>query len=178
VRQDRVAQAWLMSRVDAECAATLRALVDNLAERLATAAGEAVSVRRLGPGGVLRPLVAHHPDPRRATEMQAVMGRTEDASRGLWAPVVRDGVVVRWSALAGRRDASPSSPQSEFIDAHAITAVIGAPLLREERVIGGVALVRFGVDRPFLDADEDLLLGFATRLAVVVDTLEVVDPVD
>nr|WP_237448608.1 GAF domain-containing protein [Nocardioides flavescens] len=162
------------SRVDGAGSAALRELVDALSRLLATAVGDAVAVRRLDSNGGLVPLAAHHPDSGRTASMRAVMARTEDSSEGLWAPVVRRGETVRWSAQ--RTPTAPSSRQTAFIDAWSVQAVVGMPVVSGERVIGGAALVRFGVARDFSADDEDMLSLLASRLGPVLELLDAYDP--
>jgi hypothetical protein len=69
------------------------------------------------------------------------------------------------SPVAARPAADPRRPQVQRGDPH--PAAIGAPLFTpSDELVDGVALVRYVVDRPFPDDDEELLADFARRAAL------------
>lgn len=64
----------------------------------------------------------------------------------------------------------------DFIDEHTVRAVLGVPLITGAGgLVGGAALVRYVVDKPFTDADEAVLTAGGRRLAPLLDLRRVLD---
>ena len=163
--------AWLLARVDQQCVAAVEELLRFIAEHLAIAMADAVTVRVLSEDGEsLLPLAAHHPEPMIASAMASIMrGTTQPADSGLWLPVMRDRKPRRWRMPPGYVPAEASEQQAEFLERFPIRAVLAVPVLREDRLIGGVSVVRFAVDQEFTDRDEALVVACAARIADALD---------
>lgn len=169
--EDGAAGAWVLSRIDRWCRDGAATMLRECAEYLAVATGAAVTVRVLSVDGTeLLPVLAHHPDPGRGDAIARVMGETtQSATTGLWRAVVAERQARRWATPPGAPPAEASDAQVAFLDEHPVRAVVGAPLLLDGRVVGGLALVRFTVDRPFTAADEQLLTDAGRWIAPVLD---------
>lgn len=163
--------AWLLTRVDRQCGEAVQDLVEFVAEHLAIATADAVTVRTLSQDGLsLLPVAAHHPDPTTSAAMASVMSQTvQPADSGLWAPVLQERRPQRWSTPEGYVPAEASPKQVAFLERFPIRAVLGVPLIVDDRLVGGVSVVRFSVERPFTNRDEDLVLACATRIAPMLD---------
>jgi GAF domain-containing protein len=161
---------WLLSRVDQRCLDGAEAILRDIVEALAIATADAVAVRVLAEDGQwLLPVVAYHPDPDRSEAITAVMGETPSAATGLWLSVIETRQPRRWRIPPGFVPPEASPRQAEFLGMYPIRAVLGVPLLLEDRVVGSVALIRFSVDQEFTDHDEELLLACGRRLARALD---------
>lgn len=172
------ARQWFLTRSERACRAGLEELFAAVGDHLAIAAAAAVSIRLLSSDGAeLLPVSAHHPDPHREAAMFKVMAdTTQPAGTGLWAVALAKGGPVRWHLENSRPPTEASARQASFISEQAITAVIGLPLSNDAgRVLGGVALVRYGAERPFSDDDEALLVAAGHRLAPLLQLLRALD---
>lgn len=167
------ARGWLRAQLDREVDSSGRTLLSAMTERLSVAAGSAATLWRLSADGEwLSPVAALHPDPGMTAAMTAVMEETAPRTRwGLWRPVVEERRAVRYRVDPGRAPAEASDPQARFLDRFPVTAVLGVPVEHDGRLVGGAALVRYSVPRPFDDADEALLVDFAARAGVVLAML-------
>lgn len=155
--------------MDRRCEAATGTLLHDLVELLAVASGDGASLRALDDDGILLlPVAAHSADPRRDAAMHEVMEQTQRTDEGLWRVVLQQGRTVRWEVDHRSPPGEANSDQAAFILRHAITGVMGTPLVHEGRLVGGLALVRFGTGVPFTDADEDLLTAAAQRIAAVL----------
>ena len=87
--------------------------------------------------------------------MAAVMGETvQPVTSGLWQTVVNTRRPARWHVPPGSPAPVEASPaQVEFFRRFPLRAVLAAPLLLDDRLVGGVSVVRFGTDKPFTDDD-------------------------
>ncbi|RYU11523.1 GAF domain-containing protein [Nocardioides iriomotensis] len=170
---DTTRRDWLLSRVDRAVVEALTGVLQAVTEYVATATSDAVTVRMLSSDGLtLRALTAHHPDAGIADELVAVMRRTDQpADVGLWRPVIAERRPRRWLVPEGRPVAEASERQADFLSRFPVRAVLGVPLLHGDEVLGGVSLVRFVTDRPFDDADEQLVVACAARIAPLVAVL-------
>lgn len=163
------AQRWLLSRVDRSAVDAAVTLLDKIAEQLATATADGVAIRRLASDGhALLPVAAHHPDPDRDAALAVAMGQTMDRENGLWKPVLDGPRPMRWHVPAGSQLAEANEPQARFLARFPVRAVLAVPLVHDGVVVGGVALVRFGSNRPYTEQDEALLTAGALRIAVAV----------
>lgn len=162
-----VRRAWLEDRVDRRVAACLDDALAAAVELLASATGDAASLRALSADGrSLLPVAAHHPDPVVNAAMLEVMERsTQPADSGLWRPVVEHRRPRRYEVEPTKPPPQASAQQREFILRFPVRAVLGVPVLDGEQVLGGVALVRYTDTRPFTDADEGLAAATALRVA-------------
>ena len=159
---------WLLSHVDQLCIEAANLLLEKIADRLAMATNAAVSVRALTPDGqCLIPLIAFHPDPTLREAMAAVMAETQLANHGLWLPVIRERQPRRWRIPPGSPPPEASARQATFLKRFPIRAALAVPLQVEDRVVGGVSLMRF-TDQGFTDHDQALLVAAAERLAPAV----------
>ncbi|MER5673679.1 GAF domain-containing protein [Pseudonocardia alni] len=168
------ASGWLRAQLDREVDCSVHTLLGAMTERLSIAAGSAATLRRLSADGEwLSPVAAHHPDPGMTAAMTAIMEETAPRARsGLWRPVVEERRAVRYRVDPGSTPAEASDEQARFLDRFPVTAVLGVPVEHDGRLVGGTALVRYSVPRPFDDADEALLVDFAARAGVVLAMLE------
>lgn len=109
-----VARSWLVSRIDQRVAETMRGLLEAIAEQLALATSEAVTVRMLSDDGQwLFPVTAHHPAPEMRDAMLAIMDETvQRPDSGLWRVVVEERRTVRWRIPPGEVPADASAQQS------------------------------------------------------------------
>ncbi|WGY04549.1 GAF domain-containing protein [Nocardioides sp. QY071] len=127
----------------------------------------AVTLRGAGPDCTVSPAsLRTRPVPGLTCSREGAVEATEDARRAWLLPRV------------DRRCAEAVERVIEFVAEHLaiatlqrfpIRAVLGVPLLVDERVVGGASVVRFSVDRPFTDQDEALVLACATRIAPMLD---------
>lgn len=163
--------AWLVPRIDRRCAEATATTIDVVAEHLAIATGDAVTVRALSAdGGSLDPVTAHHPDPAIDAAMSSIMSQTVRLpDTGLWAPVIEARRPRRWHIPEGHVPAEASARQASFLQHYPIRAVLGVPLLVDDRLVGGMSVVRFSAGGPFTDHDEALVLACATRIAPMLD---------
>lgn len=167
------ARAWLRAQLDREVDCSVHALLGVMTERLSIAAGSAATLRKLSTDGEwLSPVAAHHPDPGMTAAMTAIMHETAPRARsGLWRPVVEERRAVRYRVDPGTMPAEASERQVRFLDRFPVTAVLGVPVEHDGRLLGGAALVRYSVPRPFDDGDDALLVDFAARAGVVLAML-------
>ena len=175
-RSGAPAERWLLSRVDRSSVDAVTALLHKIAEQLATATADGVSIRRLSPDGrVLVSLAAHHPDPARRAALGEATAQAMDREDGLWKSVIDDKRVVRWHLPPGTRLTRATESQAGFLARFPVRAVLAAPLLHHVDVFGGVALVRFGSDVPYTEQDEALLTACAQRIAAALRFLAQVE---
>lgn len=169
------AQDWLSARVTSTRDIGLRGVLQELVEHLSVATSEAVTLRRLSADGQrLVPVAWFHPDPSARGAIGEIMSHTTDlADAGLWRPVVEQRGPARWHLPPGTAPAQASQEQAQWLHRYPLRAVMGAPVLDGEALLGGVALLRFGRDAPFTDGDEDMLVYFAERVADVLVLLDV-----
>jgi GAF domain-containing protein len=168
---DDPTRLWVLSRLDRAFSEALRGLIELAAEQLSIASGDAVTVRRLSTDRrALVPLLATHPNEAWKVAMEEAMLVTQRADDGLWRPVVGERRPVRWELDAG---APPEAnhEQSDFLTRHPVRAILGAPLIHDGDVVGGLSMVRFAAGRPYADRDEELLVAVAERIAPVVALL-------
>jgi GAF domain-containing protein len=159
---------WLLSHVDQLCIDDANLLLEKIADLLAMATNAAVSVRALTPDGqCLIPLIAFHPDPTIREALAAVMAETQSANHGLWLPVIQERQPRSWRTTPGGHPPEASARQAGFLERFPIRAVLAMPLQVEDRVVGGVSLMRFA-DQGFTDHDQALLVAAAERLAPAV----------
>ncbi|MFC5730837.1 MULTISPECIES: GAF domain-containing protein [Nocardioides] len=162
---------WLLARVDKQCVEAVEELLRFIAEHLAIATSDAVTVRVLSEDRQsLLPLAAHHPEPMIASAMASIMSETtQPADSGLWLPVMQERKPRRWRMPRGYVPAEASEQQAAFLEKFPIRAVLGVPILLDDRLIGGVSVVRFAVDREFTDQDEALVVACASRIAPALE---------
>lgn len=161
---------WLLDRVDRRCVEAVEKLLVDIAEQLSIATWDAVTVRVLSDDGAsLLPLAAHHPSPELASAMAVVMTQTQPATSGLWRPVVETARPIRWHTPQGVLPAEAGDQQNDFLTTYPVRAVMAVPVLVDERLVGGVSVVRFNVDREFTDADEALVVACASRIGHALD---------
>lgn len=176
-----VARAWLLSRIDRRCTRTIAELLNELAEDLSLATADAVTIRRLsGDARSLHHVAAYHPDREMRAALTGVMIRTAQAAdSGLWRPIIGERRVIRWCIREGAAPAEASPGQLEYLRRYPVRAVMGGPAITPEgRLMGGVSLVRFVVDRPFTDDDEVLLSDAALRAALALELDERIAALD
>lgn len=164
---DDVRRAWMTDRVERRSLDAVAGALEAAAELLAVATGDAVSLRVLSDDGrSLLPLAAHHPDPEVNAAMLEVMARSvQPADSGVWRPVVEERRPRRYEVAPGEPPAEASAQQRDFMRRFPVTAIVGAPVLDGDRVLGGASLVRYTDPRPFSDADEEMVVACAVRVA-------------
>ncbi len=163
--------AWLVQRAARTAGADPTAAVVLLAEALAVATGEAVTIRRLTDGGrSLAPVAVHHPDPVLLGAMREVTAATvEAADSGLWRAVLEgEDLVVVPVPADGPPPPTASATQRAFLARWPLRVVAGVGVRHAGRVLGGVSLLRFVDDRPFTDSDLQLLRTTADLVAPVL----------
>lgn len=171
-----VSRRWLLHRIDERCHRAVDDLLVTIAEHIGVATADAVSIRVLGDDGTtLHSVVAHHPVAARAEAMAAAMGTAQLADVGLWRPIIESAEPRRYAIQPGTVPCEASEPQRLFFATHPVRGVLGAPVLSAGRVVGGVAVVRFGVDEPFTDDDEALLVEAAKRIAPALELRKLID---
>lgn len=170
-READARRLWLLSQVDTVCVDAVDTLLSSIVDRLSIATADAVTVRALSEDGrSLLPVAVHHPDPDVRSAMASVMAETvQPADSGLWLPVIEERAPRRWQTPAGEPPAEASGKQADFLRRFPIRAVLGVPLIVDDRIIGGVSVVRFGVDEAFTDEDETLASACAARIAAALD---------
>lgn len=171
------ARAWLLGRVDRQCTSEVLALLDRLTEDLSLATSDAVTLRRLSPDGRwLHPVTAYHPDPEiRAALLEGTTASAEVATTDAWRSVLAERRARRWHVPPGTVPGEAAPAQADHLRRFPVRAALFAPLVTpREDLVGGVALTRYAVDRPFSDAEEQLLVDFAARAALAVDFLRAV----
>lgn len=163
------AHAWVRARADRTVLGAADTLLGTLAAHLSTATGDAVTVRALSPDGrLLLPVAAHDVDADRREAMGRLMTMTASVDEGLWRPVIQQRAPRRWQIPAAEPPGEASPEQRDFMARYPVRAVLGAPLLVGDDLVGGVSLVRFSVTTPFTVGDEDLVVDLAVELAAVV----------
>lgn len=169
------AQDWLSARVSSTRDIGLRGVLQELVEHLSLATSEAVTLRRLSADRQrLVPVAWFHPDPSARGAIGEIMSHTAELSdAGLWRPVVQERRPARWHLPPGSAPALASEEQARWLQRYPLRAVMGAPVVGGEDLLGGVALLRFGRDAPFTDDDEGMLVYFAERVADVLVLLDV-----
>jgi PAS domain S-box-containing protein len=93
---------------------------------------------------------------------------------------VGEGII---GALAARREAevindTSQDPRAQTIpgtDEEAEERLMVAPLLAQDRVIGMTAVWRFGMKRPFTQADLDLLVGLSQQAAAAIESARLLE---
>ncbi|PWJ48843.1 GAF domain-containing protein [Quadrisphaera granulorum] len=168
------AREWLLQKVATTREQRLSELLRELLEQLFLATSEGASLRRLSGDGLRLPPVAwYHPHQELRDSVPRIMEATaavEDS--GTWRSVVRERQVIRYHVPSGRLPVDVSAVQSEVLTRYRVRAGIAAPVIGSaDEVVGGVALIRFGVDAPFTDRDEELLTTFAAEVSGLVDVL-------
>lgn len=167
-----IARAWLLSRIDRRYTRAIAGLLAGLAEDLSLATADAVTIRRLSPDGrSLHHVAAYHPDREMRAAMAGVMDRTAQAvDSGLWRPIIAERRIIRWHIRDGSAPAEASPSQRQYLSRYPVRAVMGGPVITTDgRLLGGISLVRFVVDRPFTDGDEVLLADAARRAALALE---------
>ncbi|WP_180357554.1 GAF domain-containing protein [Streptomyces sp. NP160] len=167
---------WLSGRVRSTRDTGLRRVLQELVEQLALASAEAVTLRRLSADGQrLEPVAWYHPDAEvREAIGQVVHRTTAVADSGLWRPVLREHRPVRYHIPVGGRLADAAPVQASHLERFAVRAMMGAPVLASDGgLVGCTAMLRYGFDAPFGDADEALLTQFAAWTADLLELLEV-----
>ncbi|GAB2475865.1 GAF domain-containing protein [Jatrophihabitans fulvus] len=161
-----VTRAWLLGRVDDACVDAAAGLLDDIAETLAVATGDAVSIRMCSADGTrMTPVASHDADPERALEIAEVTKRTtQPADVGLWRDVVANRRPRRWQVSEQTPPVEASATQVDFLARLRIRAVLGVPVVHGDAVVGGMALIRFVPERPFTDDDEALLVSCGERV--------------
>nr|WP_305076383.1 GAF domain-containing protein [Quadrisphaera sp. RL12-1S] len=174
-RVTTAAQDWLSARVSSTRDIGLRGVLQELVEHLSLATSEAVTLRRLSADRQrLVPVAWFHPDPSARGAIGEIMSHTAELSdAGLWRPVVEERRPARWHLPPGSAPALASEEQARWLQRYPLRAVMGAPVVGGEDLLGGVALLRFGRDAPFTDDDEGMLVYFAERVADVLVLLDV-----
>lgn len=166
---DDPAREWLLTRVDGDALDAVRAFLELAAERLATVTADAVTIRRLDPDGeTLSPVAAFHPNPEWGGAMAEVMGRTMQREEGLWGAVMHERRAVRWYLPVGAELPDASPRQADFLRRFPIRAILSAPLVHDDRLLGGVAVVRFGCDVPYTEQDEHWVTECAERISAAL----------
>lgn len=167
-----IARAWLLSRIDRRYSRAMADLLAELAEDVSLATADAVTIRQLSPDGrSLHHVAAYHPDTEMRAAMADVMSRTAQAAdSGLWRPIMGERRVIRWHIREGSAPAEASPGQLRYLSRYPVRAVMAGPAIAPGgRLVGGVSLVRFVVDRPFTDDDELLLADAARRAALALE---------
>ena len=168
---------WLLSRIDRRCREAVDEVLTAVSEHLAIATADAVTIRVLAADDrALHPITAYHPIAWRGAAMAEAMRQTvQPVDTGLWQPVITTGRARRHTMGPGAIPEEASEAQQEFLRKHPVRAVLAAPVLAEGRVIGGVSVVRFGVDQPFTDEDEALVTEATLRIAPALELQRVLD---
>ena len=175
------ATIWLLSRIDRDCRRGVEELLNRIAEHISIATADAVTIRMLsGDGSSLLPVTAHHPDAERGAAMAAVMSETvQPVSSGLWQTVINSRRPARWHVPPGAPlPADASAAQVEFLRRFPLRAILAAPVIFDERLVGGVSVVRFVIDQPFTDRDEAMLGACASRIAPVLELQRLLQEAD
>ncbi|MER5674826.1 GAF domain-containing protein [Pseudonocardia alni] len=161
------AQLWLLHHVDRVCRRHLDALLLDIGEHIGVATADAVVIRRLSADArTLLPVVAYHPDPvRGAAVARGAAGRDESATGGLWHRALVERRPLRWHITPGEVPDGALPDQARFLDEWAVRAALAVPLFVDGSPVGGLGLIRFGVDRPFGDDEERLLDSCGHRVA-------------
>jgi GAF domain-containing protein len=160
------AERWLLSRVDQRCRTAMDEVFQTIAEYVAIATADAVTIRRLTDDGQnLVPVAVYDGDQHRAAAMSSIMWQTQRIDEGLWQPVMENRAPLRWHIPSGSSVSHASDEQSSFVHRFGIRAILGMPLINSHELVGGMSLVRFGIDRPFDEADEKLMTLCGQRLA-------------
>jgi len=150
-----------------------------MAEKIATATADAVTVRILSPDGSrLLPVCAYHPDPGAAEAIGAIMRQTAEVDSGLWAEVVGHRQARRWQIDPRTSVADASADQTSFIGRYQVRAVLGLPLVDGGQLVGGLALFRLGVARPYTDHEQALAEECALRIGPVVGMQRLIDQLE
>ena len=168
-RQRLLAEA---SQVFSGLVADYEALLQRIAEHIAEATGDACTVRLLSDDGRwLRPVAGHHPDPELTSAIWAVMQETVERSNiGVWQPVIQEQRTVRMAVSPQEIPRDASQEQAEFMRRYPMSAIMGAPLVAQGRILGGVSLVRYGRHlSPYTEEEEAFLRDLADRAALVID---------
>jgi len=154
-----------VSRLCAEEVLDGEQFLQTIAEQVATITGDACIVRLLANDATaLRTVASSHPDPLRREALQALgQATTPPTDPGFWQSVLAERHTIRLTAEPPEATAEVSSAE------HCICGVIGAPLLSGGQLLGGIALVRYGVGPHYSAEDEDFFRDVADRAASTFD---------
>lgn len=168
---ERPAGQWLISRIDQRWTDLVGELLIEVTEQLSLATSDGVTIRELSPDGVwLVAVSSYHPDPSTESAIASVMSRTAHRSAGgLWHTVFQAGRTVKWTVEPGRSPVEASAEQAAFLQEHPVRGILATCISLDDRLLGGISLLRFAPERPFSKSDEDLLEEVAKRVAVLVD---------
>lgn len=166
--------------MNAAAATAAQAFLRETAEALSIASGDATSIRVLSADGKwLYPLASHHPNPAIQRSIDASMRESaERADAGLWHPVINERRLASYDVSERTAPPDASATQADFIEKFPVTRVMGAPVVLNDEVVGGVCLVRFVDQRPFSESDCGLLVDVAGRIAFAIECgrLQYLDP--
>ena len=165
---------WLLSRLDRQCEETLTQLLIATVDLVGIATGDAVALWTLSADRLsLTPIAVFHPDPDQAAATAAVIhDPSQPTGTGLWRPIIRSRRPHRWRIAPGAIPPDASPNQAEILGRLPIRAILGVPLFAGGRLVGGISLVRYGVEQGFTDESEALLVDAGRRIALVVGLLD------
>ena len=138
--------------------------------------GDAALVRLADDDGMLRLATVYHPDAEvRELLIQTVGSHQQHVTEGISGVLMRTGQPVRQELsleqLRGRAEA-PFRPLVERLGVHSGLAV---PLIIESRYLGYQATFRMTGSSPFSDADMNLAVDVASRVALAVTVAQSVE---
>ena len=121
-------------------------------------------------GGRPALMAAYHPDPVLTDALLGAMERTTRGRHlGLWRPVIAEQRALRLKVDPDAPHPGCSATTLAFARRWSVRGLLGAPLVARGRVLGGIALVRCGDERPFSATEEVLLVQLADRAALALD---------
>lgn len=164
------ARHWLRRRVDALSHAAAERFLREAAEAVSVASGDACGIRVRSHDGSWLPVVVHHPDPMVQAEMQKVMDHSARVhGLRMWDDATRRGETVAFDVGDDAIRSQADEVQAEFLRSFTVTRVLGAPVVLNDEIVGGVGLARYVDRRPFSDDDRAMLHETAERVAKAID---------
>jgi PAS domain S-box-containing protein len=167
--EDRLRVLAEASRAFSEAVPDYESLLQVVARRVAEATGDACVIRLLSGDGRLRAVAAHHPDSELLADIRAVMQESEErGDTRVWKQAIEERRSVRVVLPPHQVPPEASPAQAEFVRRHPVAAIVVAPLVARDRVLGGMLLVRYG-DGAYTAGDETFARDLADRAALAID---------
>ena len=169
-RAESAARHWLRQQIDALARAAAERFLRDAAEAVSVASGDACGIRVRWHDGSWAPVVVHHPDPMVQAEMQNVMDHTARVhGLGLWDDALQRRETVALDLDDNRLRDQADTVQADFLRSFSVRHVLGAPVVLNDAVVGGVGLARYVDGRPFSGDDRAMLQETVERVAKAID---------
>ncbi len=166
----RLATLAQSSRAFAEAGLDFQSALNAVARITAEQTGDCCIVRLLSPDEKWAEVAAiHHPNPDLLAAARVIV-RTQPASQGFSAEVLRTGRALLLPEVPPERLRLVVEPDAwSVLDHYHIHSLLVVALRARDRVIGTLALLRSTSNRPFTREDEAFLQDLADRAALAID---------